>query len=507
MAVNDNLVCEMDRKKREKTVFISILTAALLLGCFVGVAAAFRVYVNDGERLNLDSGAVFAIGSSGTEALASGRVYALTASGVEALGELEVDEPEPEPSTGAETGKTDDNAYTGGGGLVPAGGKIGISSSTVFVGLRYSYSGRDSTVKSANLENAVGEGYEFGYFTASRAFVAEGETDEVRITMRPTSGGGVAVYSTDSGELLYEASNSGAGNMLAVRPAGGSGSAQTWFSGYKYHGSFGYYAVGGQLCVVNALPLETYVAGVCASEMGASFPAEALKAQAVAARTFAANYIMRSGYYTSCGFDLTADTYCQAYSGCGNVTSGISSAVSATRTQVLTYNGRLIDAQYFSSSGGGTEDNENVNGNSNHPYLRGVIDPYEQAVSGSNYYSSWSYLLSGSTLGSRAGIGTVISAEAEYSDTGNVIALELTDSYGRTAVLRRSQCRSTLGLPSLHYSVEKESGGFRFTGSGWGHSLGMSQFGAYAMAAYYNFTYKDILGFYYTGVGISYGDY
>lgn len=504
MAVNGYLVYEMDRKKKTKTVFISILTAALLLGCFLGVSAAFRVYVND-ERVDLNSDTLYAIGGSGTEALSSGRIYALTADGAESLGELDAPEETPAPTPSAPTGG--DTDYTGGGGLVPAGGSVSVGSGTVFVGLRYSYSGRNSTVKSANLENAVGSGYEFGYFTSSRGFIAEDETEETRITMYTTASGGVEVRATDSDEVLYEAEATSSGSMLAVRPAGGSDSAQTWFAGYKYQGSFGYYVSGGQLCVINAVPMETYIAGVCAAEMGASFPAEALKAQAVAARTFAANYVMRSVYYSACGFDLTADTYCQAYSGCGNVTSGITSAVRATKGEVLTYNGRLIDAQYFSSDGGGTEDNENVNGNSNHPYLRGVIDPYEEAANDKNYYSSWSYVISGSTLGARAGIGTVVSAEAEYSDTGNVIALTLTDSSGRSTTIRRGACRTTLGLPSIRYTVEPDGSGFRFTGSGWGHSLGMSQYGAYAMANYYDFTYKDILGFYYTGVGISYGDY
>ncbi len=114
--------------------------------------------------------------------------------------------------------------------------------------------------------------------------------------------------------------------------------------------------------------------------------------------------------------------------------------------------------------------------------------------------------MTSSELGKKVGLPDVNQVKASYSDTGNVIKLTLTSSSGKQAVISRSYCRTTLGLPSIRYSVEKNrSGDFVFTGSGWGHNIGMSQFGAYAMAEYYDKTYKDILGFYYTGVGLSYG--
>ena len=89
---------------------------------------------------------------------------------------------------------------------------------------------------------------------------------------------------------------------------------------------------------------------------------------------------------------------------------------------------------------------------------------------------------------------------------GNVIKMEITADNGSRKVIEKGSCRTALGLHSIRFSVEKdESGNFVFNGSGWGHSLGMSPYGAYGMAKHYNKTYKDILGFYYSEVGLSFG--
>ena len=294
--------------------------------------------------------------------------------------------------------------------------------------------------------------------------------------------------------------------MLAVRPLCEETDAVTWFSGHKYYGDFAYAVLGGgKITVINAVDIEKYVMGVCSREMSSSWPLEALKAQAAAARTYAAKKIKSSIYYQTCGFDVTGDTYSQAYSGCDAVGARIERAVDETENEYLTWDEGLCAAQYFSSDGGGTDHNRNVYGNSAHPYLVGVIDPYESAVDSINNYSEWSRTMTSSELGERVGLPDVDWVDAEYSETGNVIKLTLTSSSGREAVISRSYCRTTLGLPSIRYSVEKNRGDFVFSGSGWGHNVGMSQFGAYAMAEYYDKTYKDILGFYYSGVGLSYG--
>lgn len=477
---------------------VSVTALALLSAAGAGALADYSVYVNaKGETMELEKGSTYAIGSSGAGLIDEDEVYVLTADGLEKL------------SGGSGGGpEYSGGDYKGGGGLLYDNGSVKIASDKVFVGLKYYYSpARDTGLEAANLENAVGRGYEFGYFDESREFVTLDYTDETRITMRITSGTGIGVYTTGTEQLLFEVPTTSAQNMLAVRPVCEKADAVTLFAGHRYYGDFACAVLGGgKITVVNAVDMEQYVMGVCSREMSSSWPLEALKAQAVAARTYAAKNVKSSIYYFNCGFDVTGDTYSQAYSGCDAVGSRIERAAQETANEYLTWSGGLCDAQYFSSDGGATEDNENVYGSSDHPYLVGIIDPYESAVDSINSYSEWTRTISSSDLAAKVGLPDVTWVGAEYSDTGNVIKLTITSSSGKAAVISRSYCRTTLGLPSIRYSVEKNrSGDFVFTGSGWGHNIGMSQFGAYAMAEYYGKTYKEILGFYYTKVGLSYG--
>ena len=482
----------MDKKISE---FIPLLFLMLVLVFIPGKAYAFaELYIND-EPAGQSIDELYAVGGDGISRLENSQVYVLSASGIEQI-------------SGWNGGDTPASEAEGGGGLRYDDGMVSVKSDIVLVGLRYFYSSsRDGGMERANLENAEGEGYRFGYYTDDREFVELGRTSETQITMRVTSGTGIGVYITGTDILLYEQNSTGPRNMLAVSPLCEYGEAVTWFSGNKYYGDFEYAVLGGgKISVINAVDIEKYVMGVCSREMSSGWPLEALKAQAVAARTYAGRNIRNSVYYYNCGFDLTGDTYSQAYSGCANVTDDIVRAVEETENEYLTYNGELCDAQYFSSDGGATEDNENVNGNSYHPYLKGVIDPYESDAAGVNHYSSWTYTMKPEYLGSKVGLSDVSEVYTEYSNTGNVIEIELVSSSGNSIVLSRGSCRTSLGLPSIRYHVYKnDAGQFVFEGSGWGHNLGMSQYGAYAMALYYGKTYKDILGFYYTGVGLSYG--
>src|SRR4051794_97179 len=124
---------------------------------------------------------------------------------------------------------------------------------------------------------------------------------------------------------------------------------------------------------VNAVPLEEYVAGVVARESPSSWPSEALKAQAVAARTYAIT-TSRAG----AAFDQYADTRSQVYGGIAAETASTNDAVGATRGQVVTYNGEPAVTYFFSTSGGRTEDVENsFTGSEPKPWLKSVKDPYD----------------------------------------------------------------------------------------------------------------------------------
>ena len=124
---------------------------------------------------------------------------------------------------------------------------------------------------------------------------------------------------------------------------------------------------------INAVPLEDYVAGVVSRESPSSWPIEALKAQAVAARTYAVT-TSKAGS----GFDQYADTRSQVYGGVAAETASTNQAVTATRGQVVTYDGAPVVTYFFSTSGGRTEDVENTNlGTEPRPWLKSVKDPYD----------------------------------------------------------------------------------------------------------------------------------
>jgi stage II sporulation protein D len=129
----------------------------------------------------------------------------------------------------------------------------------------------------------------------------------------------------------------------------------------------------GGVNVINAVSLEDYIAGVVARESPSSWPAEALKAQAVAARTYAIT-TSKAG----AGFEHYADTRSQVYGGVAAETPSTNAAVAATRGQVVTYDGEPVVTFFFSTSGGRTEDVENTNvGAGPKPWLKSVEDPFD----------------------------------------------------------------------------------------------------------------------------------
>ena len=428
---------------------------------------------------------------------------------------------------------------------------------TVRVGLRYG----SSAMSSANLENDEGSGYEFGYFEADGTFVSLDETDETAITMSPAGRRGIQVTVTGTDHVLYESGE----DTLGVLPMGRD--PVTWFRGSRYRGGFEYTVSGGGLQVVNVVDLEDYVKGVLPSEMSPSWDLEALKAQAVCARTYA----VMTTKHASDGFDLCATTHCQAYSGVSGAEDSTDRAVDETAGECLYYGGELAEAYYHSSDGGATEDAENVWG-TEIPYLLGKEDPYEAQTSIPSYSWSVSYTweeLTWVLQNSGYDIGDVVDAYvSEYTDLGNVYSVTFVDSRGNTLVRTGDNARmafysTTLGkiVPSLRFSISGGTGGggssvavnsasntlssldgaavisgsgglsrldgehhtaisasgretvsgggtsgghasrdgITVTGTGSGHNVGMSQYGARAMAEQ-GCDYIDILEFYFTGI-------
>jgi stage II sporulation protein D len=155
-------------------------------------------------------------------------------------------------------------------------------------------------------------------------------------------------------------------------------------------------ARGPGLNAINVLGLEEYLQGVVPAEVPPVWPPEALKAQAVAARTYA----LATGV-GGLGFDQYADTRSQMYRGLASETASTNAAIADTRGQVVTYNGAIVVTYFFSTSGGHTENVENVfSGSAPQPWLRGVRDPYDDV---SPYHRWGPFSLSRRALQARLG--------------------------------------------------------------------------------------------------------
>ena len=422
---------------------------------------------------------------------------------------------------------------------------------------------------------------------------AEDAAQSLGGTVAGTSSYAVNVTRTGTAEILFQFDGGDALALGVMPDVTGADAVRTWFKGYRYYGGFRYERIGGgDLTVVNIVDLETYIKGVVPYEMSSSWPLEALKVQAVCARSYA--YInIHSGKHTSYHFDVCNTTDCQAYYGAGTNSSSYQAtertdqAVDETAGEYAWYDGQVIEAFYSSSHGGASESVYNVWGSSleQYPYLCGVEDPYEADMASKNSYSSWTVSYTSSELAQRlenygydASSG-IESLTLTYSDLGNVIQVRVNYRDGGSDTIRPSSMRSVFGISSIRFTVNGQaassgsgttsssgggltangstsldsqgtytvisgsgslsqagldglyaisgsgsitpaedaaSGGgsgtdtptgtqvtvsgssYSFQGSGNGHQLGLSQYGAWAMAER-GFTYDEIIEFYYPG--------
>ena len=216
---------------------------------------------------------------------------------------------------------------------------------------------------------------------------------------------------------------------------------------------FGLYDCAGcKLRLLAVVPMEQYLYGI--AEVSNSWPTEALEAQADAARTYALRKILTYGQNRpGCDCGLYATTADQVYSGWGKESETMGerwvAAVDATSGEVVEYGGQPIQAFYMASSGGYTENNENVWGGAPIPYLRGVCDPGDYVPENSS--RAWTATFSASSLTSRlrpytGDIGTVKGfGKASRGVSGRVMQLSVTGTGGSHAVTG-SQLKAALGL-------------------------------------------------------------
>jgi stage II sporulation protein D len=255
---------------------------------------------------------------------------------------------------------------------------------------------------------------------------------------------------------------------------------------------------------VRLMALETYLVGVLLGEMPADFETEALKAQAVVARTYTLRRMEQGDRHRGaavcadpgcCQAYVAAESYLQQGGSAGSV-GKITAAVKATEGIVVTYGGRLIEATYFSCSGGRTEDAAAVWGGEI-PYLQAVDSPGEEQA-GPFYASVYFTKAEFADALGRTLYGTPDQwlGAVTYTEGGGVASATV-------AGLRYSgvQLRQLLGLNSTRFHMIPGEAGITVETTGHGHRVGMSQYGADAMAREGN-DYTQILHHYYQGVVI-----
>ncbi len=246
------------------------------------------------------------------------------------------------------------------------------------------------------------------------------------------------------------------------------------------------------------IPLEDYIVGVVSAEMPASFHTEALKAQAVAARTYALKRMAENKILTDTSTHqmYKDNNQLQAYWG-GNFNTyynKIKNAVSATKNEYISHNNYYIDAVYHSTSNGKTENAIDVWGNS-FSYLVSVDSPWDKAAS--SYLRETALTLStvNNLLNLTLKEDSIIEITSRtQGDNINILKLD-----GHT--FTGKYIRETLGLRSTDFDIRIEGNNVIFTTRGYGHGVGMSQYGANGMANQGN-NYKQILTHYYKGASI-----
>ena len=400
------------------------------------------------------------------------------------------------------------------------------------------------------------------YTSKEEALSAQTALGLSNATVVGTSGYAVTVVVTKTGKPIFQF-DGGQGYSLGIQPGlDDSVKTVTWFKGYRYYGGFQYRRSGGNITVINIVDLEDYIKGVLPYEMNNTWPLEALKAQAVCARTYAATI---SSSHASSVFDVCNNTHCQMYQGLNLANDRTDQAVEETAGEYVRYQGKPAVTYYSASDGGATEDVRNIwDSTANLPHLKGVIDPYEADLADSISQYNWTVTVSKSEIASKLqskgyNCGAIVDAYvAELSETGNPKTVTFVDANGKkwsfgpetlriwfslrsnrftvgggsvgntyyvngtsdtlssvsgayavggdgtvTAISGTPYVATSSGTGLLGSSTTTSSGtSVTFTGSGYGHNVGMSQQGARAMALR-GMDYIDILTFYFTDITVS----
>lgn len=392
----------------------------------------------------------------------------------------------------------------------------------------------------------------------------EAAAEECNVTLENAARKSAYLIRIDAGErVLFADGAEGAYPQFAATEENEDGIFAVDLGDFSYRGRIevGRYGGRGAVTAVNVVSLEEYLYGVVPCEMPASWHMEALKAQAVCARSYA---MMKAGYHAETdikrGFRMVDTTQSQVYRGIAYEQARSNAAVDATKGKTLCYENRTVSGYYFAASGGHTENAEDV-WDVSIPYLQGVPDIYELTPS----KKAWTVTLDTDEL------EKVLRLEGEEVGTIKKVTQEITTSSGRVPRLRIIGSRGSVTLAtdalrnvlefastkfkvfgsgtipdsvtvqgaaaleetaihdcyvisgdgevrSLHTGQEQyvvlsgdnltnfpstppEGGEYLFAGMGHGHGVGMSQSGAHGMAKK-GFSYTEILKHYFTGITI-----
>jgi stage II sporulation protein D len=278
-----------------------------------------------------------------------------------------------------------------------------------------------------------------------------------------------------------------------------------------YRGMIEISAAGGVLRAVNVVGLEDYVRSVVAAEMSPRFHPQALMAQAILARTYALRAASR---HAKAGFDLCDTNHCQAYAGALAETPQTTTAVEATRGLVLTFGGEIADVNYHSTCGGHTAAAWEVwPGAKRPPHLAGASDEVNGvAACARSPQFRWTADISAADLlrisgaGDRVGLPRRL-AVTRTSREGRAAQVEIAFNAGAVSMTGQDfylRCAGALGwgvVKSAWFDVTATSGGWRLTGRGAGHGVGLCQWGAQGRAEA-GASMREILAAYFPGAEV-----
>lgn len=373
---------------------------------------------------------------------------------------------------------------------------------------------KDSVIfKSREIPDELNRPIRVGIFTGVQELYFKYQGETVRVTPK----GNKVKFEADgqTTEDISREFNSDEKGCLAVAPDKKSlGKA-------CYPGSILFRSVGGKLDAINSVDVEDYLRGVVPYEIGKldSSRIEALKAQAVAARTYAYKHFNSR---EALGFDVYADTKDQVYKGLASATPLTDAAVKATAGVVMTYNGEFIIAYYHSTCGGITETLATWN-REDLPYLKSVPDlrPDGKPWCDESSYIKWERRFADKEI-LKLFKSNVTEAKATFSQakgkdfkkvksikvvkklkSGRIMTLRVETDKGHFDVLTdRTRWLFKKGgtiLPSSFFSIKKEGREWVLTGTGFGHGVGMCQMGVRARAKDGQ-SYQEILSHYYQGI-------